>query len=181
MRPDAAAGKKLAPAALYEFAVRALGRRTHTEAELESKLRGRAARPESVAEILGRLRERGWLDDARAAEAHSYSRREYDSLGLRRVVVELRRRGIERETAERVAAETYAETDERALIGNFLRRKLGRPVDEARIDDRKELGRLYRSLIRAGFSSAKSVEALGRLCADAEWLEAMACVEDFEE
>ncbi len=181
MRPDAAAGKKLAAAALYEFAVRALSRRAHTAAELEGKLRSRAARPESVDEVLGRLRERGWLDDERAAESHSYYRREYDSLGRRRVVAELRRRGIERETAERIVEETYAESDELELIRSFLRRKLGRPVDEARIDDRKELVRLYRSLLRAGFSTPKIVEALGQISTDTESLEAMAGIADFEE
>ena len=181
MRPDAAAGKKLAPAALYEFAVRALSRRAHTAAELERKLRSRAARPESVDEVLGRLRERGWLDDERTAESHSYYRREYDSLGRRRVVGELRRRGIERATAERIVEQTYAESDELELIRRFLRRKLGRPVGEARIDDRKELGRLYRSLARAGFSAVKIVEALGQISTDAEWLEAMAADEDYEE
>ncbi len=181
MRPDAAAGKKLAPASLYKFAVRALGRHSHTSTELERKLRGRAARPESVDEILRRLREQGWLDDERAAESHSYYRREYDSLGRRRVVGELRRRGIERETAERIVEETYADSDELELIRSFLHRKLGRPFDEARIDNRKEIGRLYRSLVRAGFSTVKIIEALGQLSADTEWLEAMASIEDFEE
>lgn len=180
MRPDAAAGKKLAPAALYEFAVRALGRRAHTAAELERKLQARAARAESVAEVLERLRERGWLDDERTAEAHSRRRREYDSLGRRRVLGELRRRGVAGETARRVVEKTYAEADEAELIRGFLRRKLGRPLGETRIDNRKELGRLYRSLLRAGFSPAKVLEALGSLSADVEWLEAMAGIDDFE-
>lgn len=181
MRPDAAAGRKLAPEALYEYAVRALGRRAHTEAELERKLQARAAREESVAEVLGRLRERGWLDDERTAESHSHYRREYDSLGRRRVVGELRRRGIADETAERIVEETYAEADESELIRRFLRRKLGRPPDEARIDDRKALGRLYRSLFRAGFSPAGITAALSQVSNDAEWLEAMADAADFEE
>jgi len=173
--------KKLATEALYDLAIRALGRRSYTSAELERKLRARAARAESVDTVLKRLTDHGYLDDARVAESHSHYRREYDSLGRRRVLGELRRRGIERETAEKIVNETYAETDELELIRNFLRRKLGSRIDEIRIDDRKQLGRLYRSLARAGFSTQKIIEALGNLSSDSEWLEAMSTVDELGE
>ncbi len=173
--------KKLATESLYELAIRALGRRSHTSAELERKLRARAARAESVDTVLKRLSDQGYLDDARVAESHSHYRREYESLGRRRVLAELRRRGIERETAEKIVEETYAESDELELIRSFLHRKLGSRIDEIRIDDRKHLGRLYRSLARAGFSTQKIIEALGNLSSDSEWLEAMSTVEEVGE
>lgn len=162
--------KKLGPEALYEYALGALGRRALTESELRRKLYRRATKPEDIDEIVGRVQAVGYLDDARVAESHASFRKEYDALGSRRVFSELRRRGVDSDTAQRTIAETYAEVDESEQIRRYLERKFARRLSRP-IDDPKEIARLTRTLQRAGFSFGKIVEALQKVAADPGWLD----------
>ena len=121
-----------------------------------------------------RLRDAGYLNDEQVAESHSTYRREYALIGRKRVFGELRRRGVNEETAAKAVADAYDDSDEAELAGEYLRRKLGARFGQACIADRKELGRLYRALLRAGFGAPAVADALRSVCADAEWLEALA-------
>ncbi|MCB1021686.1 MAG: RecX family transcriptional regulator [Acidobacteria bacterium] len=166
------AKKKLGPEALYEYAVAALGRRALTERELRLKLAQCAADEAHVDETLGRLQAIGYLDDQRTAESHAYSKRELEGLGARRVLNELRRRGIDQSTAERTVEEAYREVDELELIRQYLERKMGRRL-EGKLEDPREVHRLTQRLMRAGFSVGRIREALGRVAADPAWLEGL--------
>ena len=161
----------LAAEALYEYAVRALARRSLTAVELRTRLGRRAARAEDVQEVVGRLVEVGYLDDANLAESYSRFRREYEALGRKRVRRELERRGVEPGVAEGAVGEAYRDADEAQLIRVHLRRKLGERYRERSITDPKHMARLYRGLIRAGFASDKIVEALQEIASESEWLE----------
>ncbi len=162
--------KKLGPEALYEYAVASLGRRSLTEAELRRKLQRRAAKPADIDEALARVRALGYLDDFRVAESHANFRKEFDALGRRRVFSELRRRGVDSATAQRTVAQTYGEVDEGEQLRRYLERKMARRLEQP-IDDPKEVARLTRTLLRAGFSSGKIVEALQKVAADPGWLD----------
>ncbi len=168
------AAAKLEPEALYEYALRALGRRSHTFAELERKLARKCASREDVSGVVARLLEYGYLDDERVAESHAEFRRDAALLGSRRVLGELRRRGIDQATAERVVNESYEKADEVQLARTHLHRKLGGPPDGTRIGSRKDVGRVFRSLLRAGFSAAVVAEVLREVVEDAEWVEHLA-------
>ena len=164
----------LAVEALYEYAVKALGRRSLTAVELRSRLRRRAAREGDVEEVVGRLADVGYLDDANLAESYSRFRREYEALGPKRVLRELERRGVEPGVAEGAVENAYQDVDEAQLIGAHLRRKLGRDYEQRPISDLKHIARLYRGLIRAGFPSDKIVDALREVSSDSVWLEGFA-------
>ena len=164
----------LAVEALYEYAIRALRRRSTTAAELRSRLQRRAAREEDVEEVVGRLADVGYLDDANLAESYSRFRREYEVLGPKRVLRELERRGVDAGVAEGAVEKAYQDVDEHQLIRAHLRRKLGRDYEQRRITDPKHIARLYRGLIRAGFASDTIVEALREIASDSEWLEGFA-------
>jgi regulatory protein len=166
--------KRLGVAALFDYAVAALARRSLTQTELRARLRPRAGRPADVEEVLRRLGEIGYLDDTRLSESYSRFRRDYEGLGKQRVLRELARRGVAPAVAERAVAETYAGTDELELIREHLRRKLGAGYGETRVDDPKRLASLYRTLVRAGFPSAKIVIALQEISSNSDWLEAFA-------
>ncbi len=163
--------RPLAAAALYDYAVAALARRSLTAAELRSRLERRAARPQDVHEVLARLREVGYLDDAQLAESYARFRRDYEGLGRLRVLRDLERRGVERKVAERSVGQTYRESDEIELVRAQIRRRLGSRVNELPIHDRKQVAALYRALLRAGFSSARIVEGLQEISSDTGWLE----------
>lgn len=147
--------------ALYDYAVRALGRQMRTEAELERLLGLRAgpgeAGREAVRAVLGRLREHGYLNDAAFAETYARLRRENDRLGQRRVRQALGRRGVDPGIAARAVDASYAGIKEEALVLDYLARKgLGAPANE------RETLRIMRRLLAAGFSAGAIASALRR-------------------
>jgi regulatory protein len=166
--------KRLAAAALFEYAVTALARRSLTAVELRKRLEVRAARPEDVTAVLDRLSELGYLDDVQLAESYARFRRDYEGLGRLRVVRDLQRRGVERAVAEKTVGAAYRETDELELVRAQIRKRRGSRADELPLNDRKQLASLFRALVRAGFSSARIVEGLQEISSDTEWLEAFA-------
>jgi regulatory protein len=167
-----APSKRLAAAALFEYAVAALARRSLTATELRKRLEPRAARPEDVHEALHRLEELGYLDDARLAESYARFRRDYEGLGRLRVLRDLERRGVARPVVEKTVGETFRESDEMDLVRAQIRKRLGSRAVELPLSDRKQLASLFRALVRAGFSSARIVEGLQEISSDTDWLEA---------
>ncbi len=175
MRPGQVAvpSGQLATDALYEYALRALARRSYTEAELESRIRRRSASGCAVQTVIKRLRRHGYLDDARVAEAHSTLRRDRNAIGPKRVLLELERRGIAEQTAETAVADTYDGRDEAEIARTHLRRKTGVMSGKVRVEGPRELARLYRSLVRAGFRRSAIAEALRTVTSGGEWVDAL--------
>lgn len=173
MEPITRVPRKLSAEPLYDYALRALGRRSHTKAELETKLASRCADERDVPAVLERLVAHGYLNDERVAESHATFRRDHALMGQKRVLQELRRRGVSESTAEGSVAEAYRDSSEIELARDFLRRKLGSRFETDRISDRKELGRLFRALARAGFAAAAISAALGQVSEDTESLEGL--------
>jgi len=139
--------------ALYDWAVRALGRRMRTVAELERMLRTKAAPGEEggrkIASVLERLREQRYLDDAAFAVTFARLRQENEGFGRRRVERELARKGVDRDIIARAADAAYAETGEEELARLYLARKhIAKPRNA------KETARVVRRLSGAGFSIA---------------------------
>ena len=165
------APKKLAGEALYQHALRALAHRSYTCAELQAKLLRRCIRVADVEEVLSRLRSHGYVDDERVAESHSAFRRDHALVGRKRVLVELRRRGIADSLARRAVAQAYGESDESELAREFLRRKLGKRSEARPVGTSKEILRLYRALVRAGFESSAITTALGAVSSNDELLD----------
>jgi len=166
--------KRLGAAALFDYAVAALARRSLTQTELRTRLKARAARPADVEEVLRRLAEIGYLDDARLSESYARFRRDYEGLGKQRVARELARRGVDPAVAEQAVDGAYEGTDELELIREHLQRKLGSGHGNTPIESPKRLASLYRTLLRAGFPSAKIVIALQEISSNSDWLEAIA-------
>ncbi|HKW88749.1 MAG TPA: regulatory protein RecX [Candidatus Acidoferrales bacterium] len=132
-------------------------RRAHSVHEMKEYLSRRAENQETIAPVIQKLKEQQYLDDARYARdyarVHAQGRRQ----GKFRIARELRARGVPDRHIEAALDAVFAETDEAALVRARLKRKLqsirgltavpGKPLDE------KKLASLYRSLLRAGFSS----------------------------
>lgn len=165
---------KLSIESLYDYALRALGRRSITLAELRAKLVRRCASEDDVDEVVSRLRSYGYLDDKQVAESHSSFRRDHALVGRKRVLIELRRRGVDESLAERAVADTYEDFDESEVAREFLRRKLGMRYQRASIDAPKEILRLYRALVRAGFGASAISDALREVSSNDELLDRLA-------
>ncbi|HEY1766868.1 MAG TPA: RecX family transcriptional regulator [Terracidiphilus sp.] len=139
-------------AGLYEYAVRALGRRMRTEAELLRLMLARVEpgeRGEAVtASVLERLREQKYLDDQAYAETYARLRQENEKFGARRVRQDLRQKGVSAALTEQSVEARYGQTNEEALARQHLERKrIRKPENE------KETARVMRRLVAAGFST----------------------------
>ena len=168
-----ARGRKLeTEAELYEYALGALGRRMRTVAELKRLLR---ARVESDTEygktlielVVRRLKDNGYLNDAKYAAAYSAFRRDNEKYGRRRVITDLKVKGVVGEVLEKAVNDSFAEIDEEKQAREYLRRKrMQKP------NDKKQAARVFRQLMRAGFGSKTIFKILRNWDVDDETLSA---------
>lgn len=154
--------RRLAFEALWEYALRVLGGRAHTVAELGAKLRRRAERQDDAARVVARLRECGYLDDRRFAAAFAASRLENQGFGRARVLRDLRARRVAPQVAEQAVKSAYHNTDETALIEAFLARKYRQMELASYLAEPKHLASVYRKLRLAGFGSPAVIRVLQR-------------------
>jgi regulatory protein len=146
-------------ASLYEYAVGALGRRMRTVAELKRLMRTRAGdQPDCdalVEAVTARLKEQRYLNDTSYASSYSTYRRDTEKFGRLRVVQDLKAKGVHPDVIDKTVGETYSEVDEQKLMREFVERKrLKQPKDP------KEAARIFRRMVRAGFSSRAIVSLL---------------------
>lgn len=166
-------GKKLdTEALLYEYAVGALARRMRSVAELKRLLRRRVEPGELgdtlVELIIAKLKEQRYLNDAQYASTYSSLRRENDKFGRRRVITDLKSRGVHSDVIDKAIAGTYENVNEEKLAREYLRRKrLPKPSDQ------KQAARIFRSLVRAGFGTRTIIAILKKWDVDDEVLTAL--------
>lgn len=159
-------------AALYEYAVGALGRRMRSVAELKRLLRQRvevAAGGEALVEaVVSRLKDQRYLNDAQYASAYSSYRRDNEKFGRLRVISDLKGRGVHGDVIEKAVSGAYSEVNDEQLARAFLRRKrLQKPSDQ------KQAARIFRTLARAGFTIKVIVAILKKWDVDDDVLTAL--------
>src|SRR5439155_13146291 len=84
---------------LYQYAVGALARRMRSVAELKRLLRQRVDAETEIGQtlvelIIRRLKDQGYLNDAQYAASYSAFRRDNEKFGRRRIVTELKIKGV---------------------------------------------------------------------------------------
>jgi len=158
---------------LLNVALRALGGRAHSSGELREKLRRRAQSDEDVDAVLAKLKESGYLNDRKFAEAYAAARLQDQGLGKLRVLRDLRQRRVAPKLAEQVTEQTYQQTNETDLIEEFLRRKYRGKQLAAFFQEEKNLAAAFRRLRYAGFSAGQSIRVLKRFAAQPEVLDAL--------
>src|ERR1700681_2011067 len=146
---------------LYEYAVGALGRRMRSVAELKRLLRPRVEADTEYGQtlvelIIRRLKDRGYLNDAQYAAAYSSFRRDNEKFGRRRVITDLKAKGVHGEVSDEKQAREY-----------LKRKRLVKPKDQ------KHAARIFRQLTRAGFASKTIFTILKKWDVDDETLTAL--------
>ena len=163
---------------LYEYAVGALGRRMRSVAELKRLLRKRVEADTEIGKtlvelVIRRLKDQGYLNDAKYAATYSTLRRDNEKFGRRRVVTELKARGVHGEVIDKAVDETFVEVNEEKQAREFLRRKrLQKPRDN------KDTARIFRQLMRAGFGAKTIFGILRKWDVDEEMLGALESAEE---
>jgi regulatory protein len=158
---------------LYQYAVGALARRARSVAELKRLLRPRVdANTEYgktlVELVIRRLKDQGYLNDAKYAAAYSSFRRDNERFGRRRVITDLKVKGVHAEVIEQAVESVYGDINEEQLARDYLRRKrIAKPKDQ------KHTARVFRQLMRAGFGSKVIFTILKKWDVDEDTLSAL--------
>jgi regulatory protein len=138
---------------LYEYAVGALARRMRSVAELKRLLRPRVEADTEYGQtlvelVIRKLKDQGYLNDARYAAAYSSFRKENEKFGRRRVITDLKTKGVHAEVIAKAIESVYEDVSDERLAREYLKRKrLVKPKD------RKQSARIFRQLMRAGFAA----------------------------
>jgi regulatory protein len=135
---------------LYASALRALMRRAHSIHQMKEYLTLRAEDKDLVADVIARLRELNYLDDARFATEFARQHAGFRKQGRFRIARELRTRGVPDRYIDAALESVFADTDEAASVRARIKRKLAHV--RGALDQRK-IAALYGSLLRAGFSA----------------------------
>jgi regulatory protein len=140
---------------LYDYAIGALSRRMRSVAELKRLMRNRCPDETVIEGVVTRLKDQKYLNDSSYAAAYSAFRRDNQKFGSRRVITDLKNKGVHGEVIERAVQEAYSGVNEGELARDFLRRKrLNRPANN------KDAARIFRALVRAGFGVGTSIRVL---------------------
>jgi len=158
---------------LYAYAIGALGRRMRTVAELKRLLRARVETETEYGQtllelVIRRLKDHGYLNDARYAAAYSSFRRDNEKYGRRRVISDLKTKGVHAQIIDQAVASVYDDVNEERQAREYLRRKrITKPKDQ------KQIARVFRQLMRAGFGSKAIFAILKQWDVDEETLSSL--------
>ncbi|HEV3305257.1 MAG TPA: regulatory protein RecX [Candidatus Sulfotelmatobacter sp.] len=159
---------------LYEYAVGALARRMRTVAELKRLFRARVEDAEAeygqtlIELVIRRLKDRGYLNDSQYAAYFSSLRRDNQKFGRRRVVTELKVKGVHGDVIEKAVDAAFEGISEEQQAREYLRRKrIAKPKDQ------KTTARIFRQLVRAGFGTKAIFTILKKWDVDEETLSAL--------
>ena len=131
-----------------------LSARDHSEKELLQKLRQKGY-GDGAEEALAKLKDYGYLDDARFASRFAAELQRVKHYGKRRIEQELLRKGVARDViAETLDGMTFDESDLAALIERRYARQLG---------DEKGIAKTVAALQRRGYGMWEIKDALERL------------------
>jgi regulatory protein len=158
---------------LYDYAVGALARRMRTVAELKRLLRQRVEANTEIGQtlvelVIRRLKDQGYLNDSQYAAAYSSFRRDNEKFGRRRVVTDLKIKGVHGDVIDKAVSSVYDDVNDEKQAREYLRRKrLKKPANQ------KEAARIFRHLTRAGFASKTIFTILKKWDVDEEVLSAL--------
>jgi len=114
----------------------------------ERLLEGRGATPQIVETVIERLREYGYLDDARYAQSYASLRVQQRPLGRQRLQRDLWLKKIDKQTAEAALDHVFEQIPEEDLIDKAIAKRVrlrGKPKT------REDAKKLFDHLLRQGF------------------------------
>jgi regulatory protein len=134
---------------VFQRAAKLLSAKQRSVEELREKLSTtRGATKAMVDEAIARLREYGYLDDAKFAQSYASIRLRERPIGRRRLERDLWLKKVDKKTAETALDEVFETTPEDELIERAIAKRVrlrGRPKT------REEAKKLFDHLLRQGF------------------------------
>ncbi len=131
-----------------ERAFRWLSYRSHSEKEIARKLLQAKFSKETIDWTIGELNRLKFLDDEGFARMYAHDRLLKRPIGKRLLIMELRQKGIDAQTAARVAEDAYSEKSELELAEVLLKKKA---TTYARFEPQKARQKAANFLTQRGF------------------------------
>ena len=135
---------------VFQRAGKLLAAKARSVEELRERLlEGRGATKATVEEVIGRLREYGYLDDARFAQSYASLRVQQRPIGRQRLQRDLWLKKIDKQTADAALDQVFEATPEEGLIDRAIEKRVrlrGKPKTRA------EAKKLFDHLLRQGFA-----------------------------
>lgn len=144
-------------ASAYIDALRMLGRRELSEAQVRQRLARRGHAAEDIDDAAARLRDERAIDDTRVADAIARTESSIRLRGRLRVRLKIEHAGVASSVARRAVDAAFDGIDDDALLEAALAKRLrGR----AQVTDEALFRRLYRYLVGQGFEPDRVIAAL---------------------
>jgi regulatory protein len=135
---------------VFQRAGKLLAAKPRSVEELRERLlEGRGATKAAVEAVIERLREYGYLDDAKFAHSFAALRVQQRPIGPQRLERDLRMKKIDKQTVDAALDQVFSTTPEADLIDRAIAKRIrlrGRPQTRA------EAKKLFDHLLRQGFS-----------------------------
>jgi regulatory protein len=141
----------------YIDALKMLGRRELSEAQIRQRLARREHDAESIDEAVARLIRERAIDDNRVAEAIARTETGIRKRGRLRVRRKIESAGIAAATARHAVDDVFGSLDDDELLESALAKRLR---GGAKIADEREFNRLYRYLVGQGFEPDRVLSRL---------------------
>lgn len=158
-----------ARARVFQRAGKLLAAKQRSVEELRERLlEGRGATKANVEEVIARLREYGYLDDARFAHSYASLRVQQRPIGRQRLQRDLWMKKVDKTTVDEALDQVFAATPEEELIDRAIATRIrlrGKPKT------REDAKKLFDHLLRQGFAFelvSEKVRGLSRSEIDAE-------------
>jgi regulatory protein len=135
---------------VFERAGRLLAAKPRSVAELRERLlEERGATEAIVNTVIDRLREYGYLDDARFAQSYASLRVQQRPIGRQRLQRDLWLKKVDKQTADTALDQVFADSPETEMIDRAIAKRVrlrGKPKNRA------EARKLFDHLLRQGFA-----------------------------
>jgi len=170
-KPDDSENAPLDPAKararVFQRAGKLLAAKQRSVEELRERLlEGRGATKANVEEVIARLREYGYLDDARFAHSYASLRVQQRPIGRQRLQRDLWMKKIDKTTVDEALDQVFAATPEEELVDRAIAKRIrlrGKPKT------REDAKKLFDHLLRQGFAFelvGEKVRAIARSQSD---------------
>jgi regulatory protein len=133
----------------FDYAMKYLGSRLHSRAELRKKLVRREYGGQVIDSVLDDLARMGYLDDARFAKTRALSAAEHKHHGRRRAYMELIKAGVTKDVADAALDEVYDDKSDSLAAARLLAEKKAPSLKK--LDPLTARRRLAGMLQRRGF------------------------------
>lgn len=140
---------QVAPKDPWALTLRMLGRRDYSIAELSQRLERKGVERGQVREMVARCLDYGYLDDARYAAQRARSLMRQGRAVGRRVMADLRQKGIDEATAESALEQARREQSDTEVLDQLLERRF--PGFDFTNASEREQRRVIHFLQRRGF------------------------------